>query len=143
MAAAATKAVGVPIKLLHEGEGHMVRAPRRAAPRDPASPLASLFVGATRRASARSAQVTIELKNGEIYRGHLDESEETMNCLVTDVVMTARDGRVTKLENVYIRGSQIKFMILPDLLKHSPVFEKVKELKKADDAKPRRGQKRK
>ena len=34
-------------------------------------------------------------------------------------------------------------MILPDLLKHSPVFEKVKELKKADDAKPRRGQKRK
>lgn len=105
--AAAAKAVGVPIKLLHEGEGHMV---------------------------------TIELKNGEIYRGHLDESEETMNCLVTDVVVTARDGRVTKLENVYIRGSQIKFMILPDLLKHSPVFEKVKELKKADDAKPRRGQ---
>ena len=87
--------------------------------------------------------MTIELKNGEIYRGHLDESEETMNCLVTDVVVTARDGRVTKLENVYIRGSQIKFMILPDLLKHSPVFEKVKELKKADDAKPRRGQKRK
>ncbi|KAH8045200.1 U7 snRNA binding protein [Aureococcus anophagefferens] len=73
--AAAAKAVGVPIKLLHEGEGHMV---------------------------------TIELKNGEIYRGHLDESEETMNCLVTDVVVTARDGRVTKLENVYIRGSQIK-----------------------------------
>jgi small nuclear ribonucleoprotein D3 len=108
--------------------------------------------------------VTIELKNGEIYRGHLDESEETMNCLVTDVVVTARDGRVTKLENVYIRGSQIKrerrafrvsalsrgrlaararrFMILPDLLKHSPVFEKVKELKKADDAKPRRGQRK-
>ena len=52
--------------------------------------------------------MTIELKNGEIYRGHLDESEETMNCLVTDVVVTARDGRVTKLENVYIRGSQIK-----------------------------------
>lgn len=107
--------------------------------------------------------MTIELKNGEIYRGHLDESEETMNCLVTDVVVTARDGRVTKLENVYIRGSQIKrerrafrvrvfarstaararrFMILPDLLKHSPVFEKVKELKKADDAKPRRGQRK-
>ena len=109
MAAAAQKAVGVPIKLLHEGEGHMV---------------------------------TIELKNGEIYRGHLDETEETMNCLVTDVVVTARDGRVSKLENVYIRGSQIKFMILPDLLKHSPVFEKVKQLKKADDAKgPRRGRK--
>ena len=108
--AAAKSTVGVPIKLLHEGEGHMV---------------------------------TVELKSGEIYRGHLDETEETMNCLITDVVVTARDGRVTKLETCYIRGSQIKFMILPDLLKHSPVFDKVKQLKEADDAKPRRGQKRK
>ena len=33
-------------------------------------------------------------------------------------------------------------MILPDLLKHSPVFEKGKELKKADDATPRRGQRK-
>ena len=97
--------VGVPIKLLHEGEGHMV---------------------------------TIELRNGEIYRGHLDETEETMNCLLTDVVLTARDGHVTKMENVYIRGSQVKFMILPDLLKHSPVFDKVKQLKRDDDAKPTR-----
>ena len=100
--------------------------------------------GRARRAADREppAQVTIELKSGEIYRGHLDESEETMNCLVTDVVVTARDGRVTKLENCYIRGSQIKFMILPDLLKHSPVFDKVKQLKEQDDAKPRRGGKR-
>ncbi|KAJ1454714.1 hypothetical protein M885DRAFT_521299 [Pelagophyceae sp. CCMP2097] len=105
MAATATKTVGVPIKLLHESEGHMV---------------------------------TIELRNGEIYRGQLDGTEESMNCLITDVVMTAKDGRVTKMENVYVRGSQIKFMILPDLLKHSPVFEKVKALKSKDDAKPKR-----
>jgi len=80
--------------------------------------------------------VTIELRNGEIYRGHLSESEETMNCLLIDVVMTARDGRISKMENVYIRGSQIKFMILPDLLRHSPVFDKVKQLKRQSDAKP-------
>jgi len=40
-------ATGVPIKLLHEGEGHVV---------------------------------TVELKNGEIYRGMLSEAEDTMNC---------------------------------------------------------------
>ncbi len=40
-------AVGVPIKLIHEAEGHVV---------------------------------TIELKNGEVYRGLLKESEDTMNC---------------------------------------------------------------
>lgn len=43
-------AVGVPIKLLHEGEGH---------------------------------GVTVEMKNGEIYRGHLNEAEDTMNCFMT------------------------------------------------------------
>lgn len=103
--ATSAKAVGVPIKLLHEGEGHVV---------------------------------TIELRNGEIYRGLLNESEETMNCLVTDVVMTAKDGRITKMENVYIRGSQIKFMILPDLLKNSPILDKVKQLKRQDDARPKK-----
>lgn len=38
---------GVPIKLLYEGEGHIV---------------------------------TVELKNGEVYRGLLAEAEDTMNC---------------------------------------------------------------
>ena len=87
---------------------------------------------------AKEHVVTVELKSGEIYRGRLDESEETMNCSLTDIVCTARDGRVSKMEHVYIRGSRIKFLILPDLLKHSPVFDKVKAMKQADEAKPRR-----
>ena len=37
----------MPIKLLHEGEGHVV---------------------------------TVELKNGETYRGMLTEAEDSMNC---------------------------------------------------------------
>lgn len=46
----ATANVSVPIKLLHEGEGHAV---------------------------------TVEMKNGEIYRGHLNDAEDTMNCFMT------------------------------------------------------------
>ena len=88
---------------------------------------------------AEGHTVTIELKNGEIYRGQLDESEETMNCLVTDVVVTAKDGRVTKLENAYIRGSQIKFVILPNVLKLSPSFDRVKQLKRQEHVKHSRG----
>ena len=53
--------VGIPVKLLHEGEGHAV---------------------------------TVEMKNGEIYRGILDESEDSMNCHLSSVVFTAADGRV-------------------------------------------------
>jgi hypothetical protein len=47
-------AVGVPIKLIHEAEGHVV---------------------------------TIELKNGEIYRGLLQEAEDTMNCKLNEGIV--------------------------------------------------------
>jgi hypothetical protein len=34
------------------------------------------------------------------------------------------------METVYIRGSQIKFMILPEMLKNSPAFGKVQTMKR-------------
>eukprot|EP01100_Stratorugosa_tubuloviscum_P008561 TRINITY_DN356_c0_g2_i1.p1 TRINITY_DN356_c0_g2~~TRINITY_DN356_c0_g2_i1.p1 ORF type:complete len:119 (-),score=55.58 TRINITY_DN356_c0_g2_i1:214-570(-) len=66
--------------------------------------------------------ITVELKNGEVYRGQLQEAEDNMNCQITNVTLTGRDGRVSNLENVYIRGSQIRFIILPDMLKNAPMF---------------------
>lgn len=100
-----SKPAGVPIALLHEGEGR---------------------------------NVTIELKNGEIYRGHLLESEDSMNCQLRDVVLTQRDGQKAKLELVYVRGSQIKLIILPDILKNSPLLSKVQAIKKTDAKKKAR-----
>eukprot|EP01031_Cornospumella_fuschlensis_P037584 gene37584-45652_t len=101
---------GVPIKLLYQGEGHVL---------------------------------TVELKNGEIYRGQLVQAEETMNCQLKDVTMTGRDGRVCKLENVFIRGGHIKFIVLPDLLRVSPVLKKVQALRSsksdADGGKANKG----
>lgn len=41
------------------------------------------------------------------------------------MTMTARDGRVSRLENVYLRGGNIKFIVLPELLKSAPIFKKV------------------
>uniref|UniRef100_M4BUP9 Small nuclear ribonucleoprotein Sm D3 n=1 Tax=Hyaloperonospora arabidopsidis (strain Emoy2) TaxID=559515 RepID=M4BUP9_HYAAE len=95
-----TTSVGVPISLLHEGEGRTV---------------------------------TIELKNGEVYRGHLTESEDSMNCQLSNVVLTQRDGQKSKLELVYVRGSQIKLVILPELLKNSPLLSKVQALSKKNE----------
>merc|ERR1711990_1267738 len=85
------KSIGIPIKLLHEAEGHTV---------------------------------TCESKTGEVYRGQLLEAEDNMNCYIGSVTMTARDGRTSKLEQVAIRGSQVRFMILPDMLKNAPMFKK-------------------
>lgn len=83
--------IGVPIKVLHEAEGHII---------------------------------TCETITGEVYRGKLIEAEDNMNCQMTVVSVTYRDGRVATLENVYIRGSKIRFLILPDMLKNAPMFKK-------------------
>lgn len=48
-----------------------------------------------------------------------------MNCQMADVTMTLRDGRTQTLENVFIRGSQIRFIILPDMLKNAPMFKNI------------------
>lgn len=84
--------IGVPIKVLHEAEGHTV---------------------------------TCETATGEVYRGKLVEAEDNMNCQMANIQVTYRDGRTGTLENVYIRGSKIRFLILPDMLKNAPMFKKV------------------
>ncbi|CAI5447505.1 unnamed protein product [Caenorhabditis angaria] len=84
--------VGVPIKILHEAEGHVV---------------------------------TLETVTGEVYRGKLIEAEDNMNCQVADAIVTFRDGRTHQLDNVFVRGNKIRFMILPDMLKNAPMFKNI------------------
>ncbi|GFZ45851.1 Small nuclear ribonucleoprotein Sm D3 [Saitozyma sp. JCM 24511] len=69
--------------------------------------------------------VTVELKTGEMYRGKLMEAEDSLNIALREITVTARDGRVSQLEQVYIRGSMIRFIIVPDLLANAPMFKRV------------------
>nr|ACI66960.1 Small nuclear ribonucleoprotein Sm D3 [Salmo salar] len=85
--------IGVPIKILHEAEGHIV---------------------------------TGETNTGEVYRGKLIGAEDNMNCQMSNITVTHRDGRVAQLEQVYIRGSKIRFLILPDMLKNAPMLKSMK-----------------
>jgi small nuclear ribonucleoprotein D3 len=59
------------------------------------------------------------------------QSEDTMNVLIENVVRTAKDGSKTSLEQVYIRGSQIRYFIVPDMLKHAPMFKNLLKQKQA------------
>jgi len=93
--------IGVPIKVLHEAEGHIV---------------------------------TCETITGEVYRGKLVEAEDNMNCQIQNVTVTYRDGRVAQLENIYIRGSKIRFLILPDMLKNAPMLKNVDKNKSQGQA---------
>ena len=94
--------IGIPIKLLHEAEGHII---------------------------------TLETVTGDVYRGKLLEAEDNMNCQMQSITVTSRDGRVTNVEQIFIRGSMVRFFILPDMLKNAPMF-KVKTGARGGGAKP-------
>ena len=87
--------------------------------------------------------VTVEMTNGNAYRGKLldgelplhcpfcccvgeelltvaaSTAEDNMNVQLKDITVTARDGRVSHLEQVYIRGSHVRFFIVPDMLRYA------------------------
>ena len=62
-------------------------------------------------------------------------AEDNMNCQLSGVTMTQKDGRVSRLQNVYLRGSQIRFVVLPDILKNAPIFKRVQQIKQTYDKK--------
>lgn len=94
---------------------------------------------------AEGMKITAEMKNGEIYRGLLLNAEDTMNISLSEVIRTARNGQISKIPNVYLRGSGIRFIALPELLKNAPCFQKVATMKrKMEEAQSQRqGSKRK
>lgn len=49
-----------------------------------------------------------------------------MHFQMSNITVTYRDGRVAQLEQVYIRGSKIRFLILPDMLKNAPMLKSMK-----------------
>jgi hypothetical protein len=46
-------------------------------------------------------------------------AEDNMNVQLKDITVTARDGRVAHLEQVYIRGSHVRYFIVPDMLRYA------------------------
>merc|ERR1711939_1183982 len=69
--------------------------------------------------------VTLELKSGEMYRGVMTSAEDNWNCHLDDVIATARNGHQTQLDHIFIRGSCIRFITIPDMLKHAPMFKRI------------------
>ena len=60
MSVTGKRGVGVPVILMHDGEGTIV---------------------------------TVECKNGDTYRGFLDETEDNMNCILKDATRTDATSR--------------------------------------------------
>jgi LSM domain-containing protein len=49
-------------------------------------------------------------------------AEDSLNISLKDITVTGRDGRVSQLDQVYIRGSMVRFFIVPDMLQNAPMY---------------------
>lgn len=72
---------------------------------------------------AKGLVVSLELKTGQTYRGRLISVEDNMNLQLKDVTVIARDGQVSACDTVFLRGSHIRFVVVPDNLRHAPIFK--------------------
>jgi small nuclear ribonucleoprotein D3 len=70
------------------------------------------------------AVIEIETKKGELIRGLLFEAEDQMNLYVKNCIIRDINGVKRKSNQVYVRGTEILFIILPDMLKHAPMFNR-------------------
>lgn len=72
---------------------------------------------------AKGLIVSVELKTGQTYRGIMLNIEDNMNMQLRDVSVMARDGQASNMETCFLRGSQIRFVQVPDNLRHAPLFK--------------------
>lgn len=52
-------------------------------------------------------------------------AEDSLSISLTQCTVTHRDGRVTQLDQVYIRGQSVRFFVVPDMLAQAPMFKRV------------------
>lgn len=52
-------------------------------------------------------------------------AEDNFNIAMKDITVTAPDGKQSHLENVYIRGNMLRFIIVPDMLQQAPMFKRI------------------
>jgi len=75
---------------------------------------------------ALGGEITIELKDGCTYTGMLDDVQDNMNCtLKPPLSRTNEEGETSELDMAFVRGSQIRFIVLPQILKEAPYFQRI------------------
>ncbi|KAJ5899470.1 small nuclear ribonucleoprotein Sm D1 [Penicillium taxi] len=60
--------------------------------------------------------VTVELKNGTTVNGTITTVSPQMNTVLRSVKMTPKGRDMIQLESINIRGSTIRYVVLPDSL---------------------------
>mmetsp|Transcript_8545 Transcript_8545/g.20999 ORF Transcript_8545/g.20999 Transcript_8545/m.20999 type:complete len:182 (+) Transcript_8545:52-597(+) len=85
---------------------------------------------------AEGGVIEVETKKGELIRGLLFEAEDTTNLYIKNAVIIGENGVKRKSNQVFVRGCEIVFIALPDMLKHAPMFNRIKHWRKHGGAPP-------
>lgn len=62
----------------------------------------------------KDRKITIEANNGDVYRGLLHDVEENLSVSLDEVKATMSDGKIVQMKGVYLKGSRIRLISLPD-----------------------------
>lgn len=69
--------------------------------------------------------LTVETRAGYSYRGVCATTEDNMNISLKEVTATDPRGAVSRLERVFIRGSQVLLVVFPEIFSKAPFFTRV------------------
>lgn len=65
-----------------------------------------------------------------------------MNIQMRDITVTAREGRVSHVDKIYVRGSHIRLFVVPDMLKNAPMFRQQQQQPQPQQQQTQGGDKR-
>ena len=71
--------------------------------------------------------VEVELESKDAYRGTLTAVDGRMNATVARATRTHRDGRQTRGDEVFLKGSAVRLFVLPPVLAQGPLLRGVVE----------------
>ncbi|KAH7387071.1 hypothetical protein KP509_16G003800 [Ceratopteris richardii] len=73
-------------------------------------------------------QVLVELQNDLYIRGLLDDCDDAMNVTIKDASLEDVEGNMRKLPLIFVRGSNIRFVHIPDSVNVSDAVEEMRLL---------------
>lgn len=72
---------------------------------------------------AAGFEITVQLVSGDKYRGILNLIEDNMNCWLSDAVHIFTNKEEEQVQSVYLRGSNILYINVPEMFSNSRLFQ--------------------
>merc|ERR1712227_1034910 len=79
--------------------------------------------------------IGIVMKNGNYIKGELYNSEDNWNLCIKDAVILSK-FKILKKSFIFIRGNQIKYLSLPEILRNAPMFKSIAPINKNTELVP-------